>query len=507
MLIKFFRNGKGAGAGPVGYLVADKVLAYDDNRDLIRDADGQPMTVTREPLPEVLRGNPNRTEALIDASRHQWTYRAGVISFAAEDAPTEEQQSEVMDNFERLAFAGLDPTQYEVLWVRHTHEDRVELHFCTPRLELTSGRSLNIAPPGYEKAFDSLRDVMNQRHGWADPMELERTQEVRDTIETPTRAQGREELHAWLQDQISVGLITDRASMVDALADAGFDLPRVGKAYLTAQDPDTGERWRLKGEIFHEDWQADPAEREAERGTGHDPAGLRRLDGIPARELQDRFEQNCDHRASYNRDRYPHLSATEQELADDLALADHGDVLGGDRLDDGRELALDSPTDELGTDGLGPDADRQGGRDLAGAGPNQNAAEDLHAGRQISDLHQDRGGLDDDTPDSLGTRLARLRRAVGDGLRGLSKGIERVRGTLDDQDAEPDGWIGRLRVSAHSIANGVRGCVARLVERGAELRDAAHATRDELEISEGRRREAEKELEEREVEMDRGMTH
>ena len=507
MLIKFFRNGKGAGAGPVGYLVADKVLAYDDNRDLIRDADGQPMTVTREPLPEVLRGNPDRTEALIDASRHQWTYRAGVISFAAEDAPTEDQQAEVMDHFERLAFAGLDPTQYDMLWVRHTHEDRVELHFCTPRLELTSGRSLNIAPPGYEKAFDSLRDVMNQRHGWADPMDLERVQEVRDTIETPTRAQGRDELHAWLQDQISVGLIADRATMIDALTDAGYDLPRVGKAYLTARDPDTDERWRLKGEIFHEDWQADPAEREAECGTGHDPAGLRRLDGIPAGELQDRFEQHCDQRAAYNRDRYPHLSATEQELVDDLALADHGDVLGGDRLDDGRELALDIDTGELRDDGLGPDADRQRGRDVAGAGPDQDAPENLHAGRQISDLHQDRGELDDDTPDSLGTRLARLRRAVGDGLRGLSKGIERVRGTLDEQDAEPDGWIGRLRVGAHSIANGVRGCVARLVERGLELREFAEATRDELEISESRRREVETELEEREVEMDRGMTH
>ena len=120
-----------------------------------------------------------------------------MISFATEDAPTEEQQAEVMDHFERLAFAGLDPTQYDVLWVRHTHEDGVELHFCTPRLELTSGRSLNIAPPGYQNAFDSLRDVMNQRHSWADPMELERAQEVRDTIETPTRAQGRDELHAW----------------------------------------------------------------------------------------------------------------------------------------------------------------------------------------------------------------------------------------------------------------------------------------------------------------------
>ncbi len=507
MLIKFFRNGKGAGSGPVGYLVADKVLAYDGNRDLIRDADGQPMTVTRDPLPVVLRGNPDRTEALIDASRHQWTYRAGVISFAATDAPTDEQQAEVMDHFERLAFAGLDPEQYEVLWVRHTHEDRVELHFCTPRLELTSGRSLNIAPPGYEKAFDSLRDVMNQRHGWADPMELERTQEVRDTIETPTRAQGRDELHAWVLDQVSIGLITDRDSMLDALTDAGFDIPRAGKAYLTAQDPDTGERWRLKGEIFHEDWQADTAEREVERRTGHDPAGLRRLDGIPAGELQDRFEQHCDQRAAYNRGRYPHLSATEQELADDLALADHGDVLGGDRLDDGRELALDDVAGQLGDDGFGLDADRQGGWDMAGAGPDDNAREDLRAERQISDLHQDRGGLDDDTPDCLGTRLARLRRAVGDGLRGLSKGIERVRSTLDEGDAEPDGWIGRLRVGAHSIANGVRGCVARLVERGLELREVAHATRDQLEISESRRREVETELGEREVEMDRGMTH
>jgi hypothetical protein len=507
MLIKFFRNGKGAGAGPVGYLVADKVLAYDDNRDLIRDADGQPMMVTREPLPEVLRGNPDRTEALIDASRHQWTYRAGVISFAATDAPIEEQQAEVMDGFERLAFAGLDPTQYDVLWVRHTHEDRVELHFCTPRLELTSGRSLNIAPPGYEKAFDSLRDVMNQRHGWADPMELERTQEVRDTIETPTRAQGRDELHAWLQDQISVGLITDRASILDALVDAGFDIPRAGKAYLTAQDPDTGERWRLKGEIFHEDWQADPAEREAERGTGHDPAGLRRLDGIPAGELQDRFEHHCDHRASYNRDRYPHLSATEQELADDLALADHGDVLGGDRLDDGRELALDADAGELGADGTGADADRQGGRDMAGAGPDQDTPEDLHAGRQISDLHQDRGGLDDDTPDSLGTRLARLRRAVGDGLRNLSTGIERVRGTLDDQDAEPTGWYRTMRDAAGAFASRVTESIAWIVDRGSELRDARQATEHELELNEGRRREAETELEAREVEMDRGLTH
>lgn len=486
MLIKFFPNGKGAGAGPVDYLVAQEVLAYDANRDLIRDADGQPLVVTREPLPEVLRGDPTRTEALIDASTHQWTYRAGVISFALEDAPNEAQQAEVMDAFERLAFAGLDGEQYDMLWVRHSHEDRVELHFCTPRLELTSGRSLNIAPPGYQNAFDSLRDVMNKIHGWADPMELERAQEVRDTIEAPSRARGRDELHTWILDQVSLGLIADRTSMMDALTDAGFDLPRAGKAYLTAQDPDTGERWRLKGEIFHEDWQADSAEREIERGAGHDPAGARRLDGIAIGELQERFEQHCATRAQYNRDRYPSLSATEPELvrdtdlrdqalADDLTLADHGADRGGDRLDDGRELFMDADVGTLGADGTGADADRQGGRDVAGAGSNTDPPEDLHARREGSHLHQDRGGLDDDTPDSLGTRLARLRRAVGDGLRNLSNGIERLGGTLDEDDARRTRWFDRLRDVAHTFASGFNGSVAWLVERRSELQHAGRS--------------------------------
>ena len=37
MLIKFFKNGKGGGVGPVGYLVASEVVAYSDNRDILRD--------------------------------------------------------------------------------------------------------------------------------------------------------------------------------------------------------------------------------------------------------------------------------------------------------------------------------------------------------------------------------------------------------------------------------------------------------------------------------------
>ncbi|SHH13738.1 Relaxase/Mobilisation nuclease domain-containing protein [Cognatiyoonia sediminum] len=518
MIISFFSTGTGGGTAPVDYLTAREVLAYDENRNLIRDDTGQPQTKIRDPLPEVLHGNPDQTRDLIDASPNKWSYTAGVISFADSDDPSPDAQQEAIELFEALAFAGLDRDQYDCLWVRHSHEGNVELHFCTPRLELSTGKALNIAPPGHETAFSSLRDLLNKTHGWADPLDPERAREVRATIEAPTRAQGREELHEWILDQISVGTINDRASMIGALTDAGFEIPRASKNYVTAQDPDTGERWRLKGEIFHDDWQAEPSSREIERGPGDDQARPRRLDGISTGELQERFQQHCDQRAAYNRDRYQVLSQRQQErvgeaerddppLVDDLAMGDRGDGLSLDRNSADGELVLDGFDHALGIEGVGSDADRTGWTDVGYVGAEPDGVEDLHDGANTNHLHRDQGALDDAAPNSLGTRLARLRRAVGDGLRGLSKGIERVRGALDDQNAEPDGWIGRLRVSAHSIANSVRSCVARLVERGFELREAAHATRDQLEISESRRREIEIELEERDVETDRGLTH
>lgn len=80
-------------------------------------------------------------------------------------------------------------------------------------------------------------------------------------------------------------------------------------------------------------------------------------------------QQYCATRADYNRNRYPSLSATESELvresdlggqalADDLALADHGANLGGDRLDDGRELVLGLDDDAFGDGGAWADAEK-----------------------------------------------------------------------------------------------------------------------------------------------------
>lgn len=505
MIISFFSTGTGGGAAPVDYLTAREVLAYDENRNLIRDDTGQPQTKIRDPLPEVLHGNPDQTRDLIDACSNKWSYTAGVISFAGSDDPSPDAQQEAIELFEALAFAGLDRDQYDCLWVRHSHEGRDELHFCTPRLELSTGNALNIAPPGHESAFASLRDLMNKSHGWADPFDTDRAREVRATIEAPTRAQGREALHDWILDQISVGIITDRASMVDALVDAGFEIPRASKNYITAQDPDTGERWRLKGEIFHDDWQAEPPRRKIERGPGDSTQRPRRLDGISAGELQERFQRHCDQRAAYNRDRYQVLSQRQQErvgeaerddqaLVDDLALGDRGDGLILDRDSADRELVLDGLDHALGDDEAWPDTDRTGWADMGDAGPRPDRIEDLHYGRDAGHLYRDQGTLDDTDPDSIGTRIARIRRAVGDGLREFSQGIARLGEALDQQDRKQGEWLGALRGAIDEITSHVRHHIGRLAARGAELREASGGIRDQLEVSERRREAAEREL-------------
>ena len=101
MLIKFTGGGRGGGRQVAEY------LTRSEGRD--------------HAPPEVVRGDMNRTRELIDSIDREWTYTHGVLSFAAEDAPTEEQQQKCMDMFERLAFAGLDREQYDIAWVRHRH--------------------------------------------------------------------------------------------------------------------------------------------------------------------------------------------------------------------------------------------------------------------------------------------------------------------------------------------------------------------------------------------------
>lgn len=302
MLIKFTSGGQGGGGTIATYLID-------------REREGRDMIP-----PEILRGDMDRTRELIDSIERKWSYTHGVVSFALEDAPSKAQQQEVMDELERLAFAGMDPEQYDITWVRHRHTAgrRVELHFVTPRMELTTGKALNIAPPGWERSYAHLRDALNHKYGWARPNDPKRARELHRAPERGserfTLREGREAIHGYLTALVAAGKVTNRSEIIRALEDVGITVPRAGKDYLTVRDLSSGTRFRLKGRIYEKDWSYDEElDRATARAIGAAKDGDRGIDLERAAEARRELETCIKRRSAFHADCYPRHSQSDQE--------------------------------------------------------------------------------------------------------------------------------------------------------------------------------------------------
>src|SRR5690606_34134082 len=154
--INFLEHGKGAAAHASDYLL-DRL----DQRGNVRAG------------VQVLCGDANTFNAICHASPHLWKYTSGVIAWSKDDDPTDAQIMEVLTDFEEHSFAGLEQSQYHLFAVLHTDDDGSKhIHVLAPRLDIQSGKSLNIAPPGHEKHFDALRDYFNTKYQWSRPDDL-----------------------------------------------------------------------------------------------------------------------------------------------------------------------------------------------------------------------------------------------------------------------------------------------------------------------------------------------
>ena len=106
-------------------------------------------------------------------------YTSGVIAWSPEDAPSDAQIDRVVDEFEKTAWAGLEPDRYAWSAIEHREAGGgVDVHVLAARVDLETGKSLNIAAPGWQKTFDALRDWQNHENGWSRPDDPERARDV-----------------------------------------------------------------------------------------------------------------------------------------------------------------------------------------------------------------------------------------------------------------------------------------------------------------------------------------
>lgn len=320
MLMKVFPHGGGEGDKPTRYLVRPDYPGRD----------------TRPP--QVLRGDVAMTRALIDSIHRKWKYTAGALSWHPDDKISPEKEKEIMDAFEQVAFAGLEPDQRNILWVRHIHAGHHELHFVIPRLELSSGKDFNACPPGWHRDFDVFRDLLNWREGWARPDDPARIREDLPKkadlfkarmarwgkeIKVSDRDRAKEVIHAFLKDKIAQGLIRNRAGILSALKEAGYAINRAGKDYISIKAVN-GDKLRFKGTIYREEWTPKVViEEESEEQRRE------KTRKVIAR-LEQGLERVLEKRGSYNQKcyppRWPHIEQNPR-----LVLPEKKEALDHDR--------------------------------------------------------------------------------------------------------------------------------------------------------------------------------
>ena len=253
----------------------------------------------------VLRGDPDQVAAVSDSLEFDHKYTSGVIAWAPEDQPSDRDIDRVLDEFEQTAWAGLEPDRYAWAAVQHrAATGGVHVHVLAARCDLETGKSLNIAPAGWEQTYGPLVEALNLDQGWSRPDDPARARDQqpghRAYLDAAALRTGiareddpRELIQSYIQQGVAIGKVRDRAGVVAALQKLELDVPREGKNYVTAHDPKSGKRWRLKGAVYEHDFQG-------RRPDRPDPATDRKHDAGAWRDVARQREQ----RATYHRSRY-----------------------------------------------------------------------------------------------------------------------------------------------------------------------------------------------------------
>lgn len=259
MLIKFLpTKNKGDIEGLVDYLVRER-----NSKGLIRN-----------PPPKILGGNPQQLILLVKDLALKTKYQTGAVSFAPTDRVSEKQQREVMELFERTAFAGLRRDQYDILWVQHSHtqDNRLELHFVIPCIELSTGKSLNATWPGsHDTYYKALRDYLNNKCDWASPDDPARKRDIQPGfyayihreneqlqaagLELDNRIDHRKLIHEFLVEKMEQGVIRDRETMIQTLSAQGYQFRKIENNFITITREDLPRPIRFKGRMYEKSWQ------------------------------------------------------------------------------------------------------------------------------------------------------------------------------------------------------------------------------------------------------------
>lgn len=480
MLVKVFPHGRASGSSarnPVDYLLDDENHRHEE----------------RAIMPELLRGDPATVKKLIDTVNFKQRYTSGVISFAPEEsaAVSNEIRDSLMDEFQQMVAPGMSQDRLSWLWVQHREHDRLELHWVVPNIDLETGKRF---APYFDRAdrprFIVWQKYQNLLHGLADPQEPHRRRAVATSRWTPQEGKDNAaELGKFLEQKCVAGELRTRPELVKFLIEeVGLKIPRQGKDYITVQyGEERGERFRLRGAIFHEDYRFESTFA-ADASTTRKPDAADRERRL--RELRARLEELIACRSRYLSGRIQKAEPRSKRAKKTLergGLAADG-VSGLDGPDSSSGLRDDLPSNHL-----------HGFAVVPSAGAGAHSDEHLDAERQElpdrrrpdvdilparpyrEELHGQDRHAHSHAVQAEGVEKNAAGQRTGSALREcIAATQQRIRGTAEANHRAVHGVHGNIQRAVRFIAEAVRSGLVAIGRLGRAVREG-HGVIEELE--------------------------
>lgn len=335
MLVKFFRHGTGSGAGPLNYL-----LGSDRQREGAK----------------VLYGDPVMTEQLINATPFKQKYKSGVLSFTEDaDSFTDKQKMDIMQRFEQTLFVGLEPDQYDILWIEHSDKGgRLELNFLIPCMELRSGKSLQPFYAGADLVrVNALKNLINHDYKLTNPDDPLRQRAVnpyvdnaprptpfdvkrkstseKDEIEKdaeiiknpPSHALLKEAIDRQMHRSLEQETMWHRYAVTNYLERLGLTIERKTERSISVSHPHIKKNIRLKGSMYEQKFDGAKMQPRAKNiyQESFDDSSIR---AIRYREDLRTWKTGMEKKEAYHHKLYGDFKAPEPlDLVIKAALPDH----------------------------------------------------------------------------------------------------------------------------------------------------------------------------------------
>ena len=297
MIVKFFRQGTKSSGNTTAKSVQNYLLNERKNAGTAK----------------LIKGDLDFVNTQIDCCNKadfESTYTSGCLSFAENETIGESEKQALMQSFEEALLPNFS-NRSACYWVEHTDKGRLELNFVFAKIDLETGKHLDIYQHERDvKRLNTWKDLQVKKYDLKNPFDIENTKEFRSyelkrddkSVFADKNKATKEVINEYLKQKIQLGEIKNNDDIKTYIEyiDGDFDNPtgyivsKQNKTGIVVTDTTNNKNFRLQGAIYAKSFRTNPtsnADRQNENGA--------RKTQEQARKLSERSRSNGESSREY----------------------------------------------------------------------------------------------------------------------------------------------------------------------------------------------------------------